>query len=788
MSIFVEPIAHFLVKRTMNRTNEHQWKTRARWVLAGIALISLFMGWRVTQIGFDYDFESFFPENDPETAFYLEFRDQFGSDNDFLIIGIEHEQSVFNPNFLRQVDSYVTELEGLPYVTQVLSPTRIEEPIRMGFTVSKRPLLRWNSPDSIVHQHLLSDSIRIENHSTWKGTFISEDAHSILIQIQHEELLSKAGCDSLATAVGEMINSWHYTTHIAGRAMAQKYYVDVMQREVVLFMGIGLFVLILFLWVAFQNRWGVVIPIVVVLLSGLWTLGIMELTGKSIDVMTIVLPTIIFVVGISDVVHILSRYYEELRFGKAQFEAVSSAFREVGLATFLTTLTTAVGFLTLTTSSVVPIRDFGLYSAAGVAVAYLLAFSLLPAIMILYPAPTVQRKGRGVWWNLQLHRGFRFVLRNPKYIATATLFLTCVAIAGASRIQVDNLLLEDLAEDDPFRQEFTYFENSFSGVRPFELSIQLDEQAKPWDLNVMLILDSMTHYLEQEYGVGSIVSMDRIIAQMNRLNNGDQSSFHKIPQQQSQLDQLVKNSRKGKNINPFELVWNEDANVLRVFGKLPDLGAQHYRTKNQAFYTWFDETFPEAPMSVKITGTAQLIDLNVGSLASDMTRGLSIAFLIVAIIAGIMFRNWSMVLISLLPNVLPLIVIAGIMGWAGIDLKLSTSIIFTIAFGIAVDDTIHFISKLRLQLAKGHSLPIAVKRSFLSAGKAIIITSIILCGGFMTLSLSSFLGTFYIGVLISLTLLIAVLSDLFVLPWLILKCLRWSPPSNRSWISKILRP
>ncbi|MGA0435914.1 MAG: MMPL family transporter, partial [Flavobacteriales bacterium] len=105
-----------------------------------------------------------------------------------------------------------------------------------------------------------------------------------------------------------------------------------------------------------------------------------------------------------------------------------------------------------------------------------------------------------------------------------------------------------------------------------------------------------------------------------------------------------------------------------------------------------------------------------------------------------------------------------------------------------VDDTIHFISKLRLQLAKGHSLPIAVKRSFLSAGKAIIITSIILCGGFMTLSLSSFLGTFYIGVLISLTLLIAVLSDLFILPWLILKCLRWSPPSNRSWISKILRP
>ena len=153
-----------------------------------------------------------------------------------------------------------------------------------------------------------------------------------------------------------------------------------------------------------------------------------------------------------------------------------------------------------------------------------------------------------------------------------------------------------------------------------------------------------------------------------------------------------------------------------------------------------------------------------------------------------MFRNLPMVVISLIPNMLPLLMIAGIMGWSDIDLKLSTSIIFTIAFGIAVDDTIHFISKLRIELAKGRSLQEAVESSFLSAGKAIIITSIILCGGFMTLSLSSFLGTFYIGVLISVTLLLAVVSDLFVLPWLVLKLLRWTPKNRPSLLSKILRP
>ena len=146
-----------------------------------------------------------------------------------------------------------------------------------------------------------------------------------------------------------------------------------MQREVALFVSIGLVILVVFLWVAFQSIWGVCIPLLVVLLSGLWTLGTMEMTGKSIDIMTIVLPTIIFVVGISDVVHILSRYYEELRRGASQFQGIQAAFKEVGLATFLTTLTTAVGFLTLMSSSVVPIRDFGIY-AAGVGIAYLLAF------------------------------------------------------------------------------------------------------------------------------------------------------------------------------------------------------------------------------------------------------------------------------------------------------------------------------------------------------------------------------------------------------------------------------
>ena len=772
----------------MQTSDTARWRARARSALFAIIGVTLFMGWRVSQIGFDYDFESFFPQDDPETAFYLDFRDRFETDNDFLIIGIEGQPGIYDQDFLEAVDAYTASLSELPYVTQVLSPTRIEEPVRLGLSVMPRPLLRWQSPDSLVQHHLKADSARISTHPTWKGSFIAEDGSALAIQIRHSQMLSKQGCDSLALAVNALVQGWPHTTHVAGRAVAQKYYVDVMQREVMLFMAIGVCILILFLYIAFQSAWGVAIPLLVVLLSGLWTLGIMELTGKSIDVMTIVLPTIIFVVGISDVVHILSRYYEELREGQSQMGAIRAAFKEVGLATFLTTVTTAVGFLTLTTSSVVPIRDFGIYAAAGVGMAYVLAFSLLPAVMILYPAPSVSSSGRGVWWNQRLHFGFRRVLRNPRAISVVTVVLCGVAVAGALQIKIDNVLLEDLAEDDPFRREFEFFEHRFAGVRPFELAVEIPEDLSIMDREVQLEMAAITDYLEAHYGVGSIVSSDRLLAQINRLNHGDQAGFHRVPRSQREIDKIVEQTRRVGGDEAWNLVVDEATQSLRIFGKLPDLGAQHFRKKSEDFQQWHADTFPESPLQLRMTGTARLIDLNVGSLASDMTLGLSIAFLIVALIAGVMFRNVSMVVIALLPNFLPLLMIAGVMGWAGIDLKLSTSIIFTIAFGIAVDDTIHFISKLRLQLAKGRTLVYAVKRTFMSAGKAIIITSIILCGGFITLALSSFLGTFYIGVLISLTLLLAVLADLFVLPWLVFALLRWKPKKQPSVLSKILRP
>jgi predicted RND superfamily exporter protein len=743
----------------------------AKWTLVGLGAMTIFLGWRVTQIGFDYDFENFFPVDDPATEYYLKFRKTFETDNDFLIVGVERLQGVADREFLLAVDSLVLDLEKLPYITEVLSPTRLEEPVMLGGSVFQRPLLRFSEGDS--DERLAADVQRLTDHPRYSGTLISPNADALAILLSHKQQLSKTGCDTLSAAIRGLTADHSFDgLHIAGRAVAQTYYVDVMQREVVMFVSIALVLITIFLWIAFRSWWGVVIPLTVVLLSGLWLLGLMEITGKAIDVMTIVLPTIIFVVGMSDVVHILSRYYEELRAGNEPFEALKTAFRQVGLATFLTSLTTAIGFLTLLTSSIAPIQDFGLYAAGGVVVAYFLAFTLLPAVLILSPAPPIEKTGSGIFWNEKLDQLHAFLTPRSAHITVVTLLVLGLSAWGISRIEVDNLLLEDLAEDDPFRAEFAFFERAFSGVRPFEMALEIPEGLDPLGPEVMRVCDDVEAYLHSEYGVGAVTGAASILRQVNRWQNGNAESFDKLPANDEQLAGLVRNVQRFDAQGALKRVVNATARLHRISGKVADVGARELERRDEAFRVWYEGKWASTGITPVITGTAALVDLNNATLAEDMVAGLAIAFAVIALISGLMFRSWRMVLISLVPNMLPLLAIAGIMGFADIDLKVSTSIIFTIAFGIAVDDTIHFMSKFRLELGAGRGAAEALKRTFTGTGKAIILTSIMLCGGFITLGLSSFLGTFYIGVLVSLTLLFAVVADLFLLPMLLRRWFR----------------
>jgi uncharacterized protein len=509
----------------------------------------------------------------------------------------------------------------------------------------------------------------------------------------------------------------------------------------------------------------------VVLLSVVWLLGLMSLLGKSIDIMTTLLPLVIFVVGISDVIHLLSRYFEEIRAGNEKLDAIKIAYKRVGAATFLTSLTTALGFLTLLTSGVKPVRELGVFAGIGVFIAFFLAFSLLPAILSLSKVPKLAYKEPStVGWNILVTRLFRFSLSNSKKILWGTVIICVLSVIGISRIEIDNYLLEDVGEDDPIRVSFMFFEENFAGVRPFELQLTvIDEDKVLLDKAVIAEMVEVESYIKEIYGVGFVGSPLNIIRSANQALHGGHDTAYAIPGSDKELASAISLISRLSKRPEFAALMTSDLKNARFTGKIHDLGGKVTKEMNAELIQHFSEDRTLSYSKISLTGMSLLIDRNNETLSANMMSGLLFALLVVAIIMGFLFKSLRLALLSLIPNIIPLLVIGGIMGFFGIDLKISTSVIFGIAFGIAVDDSIHYLVKYRQERKKGKSKLYALKRTSISTGKAIILTTLILCMGFIALSTSDFTSTFYVGALISLTLASAVIADLILLPVLLAK-------------------
>lgn len=742
------------------------YKKRAKYTLLVIGLLSLLFTYAAANLKFDYDFENFFPTGDEDLEFFLEYRKQFENDNDYLLIGIRNREGLFRQDFLQKIDTITRALDSLSLSRQVLSITNLTNPVIGPLGVLEPPVIGVNRPEGYA-----KDSIRIYQNEAILGTLVAEDIPAVAILLNHRQQISKKNADLLMQQVQAILAPYSFDeVHIAGKAKAQAVYIEKMQEELLIFVSASMLLVILFLSIAYRSFWGVWVPLLVVTLTAIWISGIMSLTGKKLDVMMVLLPTIMFVVGMSDVVHILTKYIQELRNGKNKIKALKISFREIGMATFLTSLTTSIGFLSLLTASVSPIREFGVYTAIGVFVAFILAFTLLPSILLLLKKPKVasMQKNKQRWLGT-LRRVFIWVLRKRKLVLVSTALVMGVSLYGISQLQINTFLLEDIREGDPLKEDFLFFDRHFGGSKPFEMAISVQDPAYTlYDREVLQEIEKMETYLKKVYGVDNILSPLLLTKSINKALHGGLQEHFRLPEEERDY-QRTRQILRRLDQSRWNLPVAANENRLgRISGKMADIGSQLSKQKNAAMEAFIRQEINTGLVSFRYTGTSMLIDKNAENLIQNMLQGLGIAFLVIACIAGLLFRSLRMIIVTLIPNLIPLLIIAGIMGLFGIYLKLSTSIIFTIAFGIAVDDTIHFISKLKIELDKGKSLLYAVKNTFLYTGKAIIITSLILAGGFLTLILSTFGGTFYTGLLVSLTLVFAVVADLCLLPVLLL--------------------
>jgi uncharacterized protein len=732
---------------------------------AGITGFAIF---RITKIGFDYNFEHFFPRKDKDTEFFNEHRNRFGSDNDFILIGIKNEEGVFKKDFLNKLKLLTDSLQKVTNVKEILSPVNIKETVRdplIGM-FSEIPFLRYNQPERYA-----KDSVRIYQTPELVGNIFSKDGKSVCLIISHTEKIQDQECKDISKRVQSILGSFDFDEfHLAGRSISQAYYSSIMRIDLILLLVAAFVVILVVMIIIYRNAIGILLPTGMVALVVIWTLGIMELMGKDMDVLANAIPTILVVTGLSVAVHFVTKYLDLVRDGSLKLPALKATISQVGRANLLATITTVVGFATLPTSGIKPIDDFGIYTSIGVILSLLIGYTVLPAILNLLPTPTKFRKKKPkITWSHSLTRLFNWVIGHKIIVVSMFSALIIAMSIGTSLVKENTFLLDDLSKKSPIKKDFNYFEQTFQGTRPFEMAVWLKDPNKSiFDKDVILGIEQLESYLHKEYGIGYILSPIALIKGSNRSMAGGDPNNYLIPESDSRLTKITNELMAIKTSALVKGVVTPDFKMCRLRAIIPDIGSRKANHLNKNLKNYMESTPQMHPFNYHLTGTAELIDKNNRSLIANMAISVGIALLAVCIIFLILFKSWRMIIIGLIPNLIPLIFISGLMGYFGISMKMSTAILFSVTLGIAVDDTVHFLSKLRMETKSQPSVLDALRATYLSTGKPMIIMTMLLCLGFAVLALSSFKALQTIGIVVSLALLIGMINEILLMPVLIM--------------------
>ncbi len=717
-----------------------------------------------TQLSFTFSLDQFFPEGDEDLAFYKEFEAQFEQDVNFLLVALTRDAGVFDSVFLAKAKQFTSEARQLPLVTQTHSLTSIRRPVKTPFGVTSLPLIHPDEPARYD-----SDKARILADDRWVRTLIDDHATALIVVLKtKEDALNIRGARRLIGEVKTLLDSCQLDDyHLLGSPYFTKEMVAMQKKELAVNTALSAVLVCLVMYLIFRRFWGTVLALVSILLGMLLFLGYLGCFGRELNLMSALYPMLMIIVGTSDVVHIMSKYIDELRKGKARDEAIRITIHEIGLATLLTSLTTAIGFFALVTSRVGPIRAFGFNAAIGVGIAYLTVVMFTTAVISMFRTEQLIRIGPAKSrWDYWMDRVNELTKRHPKRIGLGGVVVFLLCLIGIFNITTNYRLASNLPSGKKLTEDFHFFEEKMAGFRPVEIAVFAQGEYRADDFEVLQEVDKVEGYLRSIDELASVQSMTMLyksIHQMYVPSVGGQLVFP------TDKATFLKYRRMADKVSSAteKVLLSEDRKVTRISTRAKDIGADRLENLGGEIAQWIEENTDPNIAVFKETGTGLIMDKNADYIQRNLLQGLGMAVGIISLLMAGLFRNWRMVVVSLVPNIFPLLMAGALLGYLGIELDAGVSIIFAIIFGIAVDDTIHFLSKFKLSLRKGLGVEEAISITFRETGKAICLTSIILFFGFMVLLVSIHPPSVTIGLLISVTLASAVVGDLLLIPVMI---------------------
>ncbi len=731
-------------------------------VFSILAIISAFA---LMHLKFSFDFEQFFPTGDEDLEFFKQFRDDFEADDNFMLIAIRKKDGVFEQNFLEQFHDFSIQTKQLPYVEDSQSLTKISYPVKTPFGISSIPAIHIKEPEKYE-----SDKKRLLQDERFLYNLISEDATTLVVGLKTIEGMTLGQSQELMDKLGTLIAKYDFEAHhFLGRPYFQKELVAMQKREITISAIVSGILVTLIMFLIFRKPWGIATALFSIGLGMLLFMGFLGVTGRELNAMAALYPVLMIIVGTSDVIHIMSKYVDELKKGLSRKEAIKITIREIGLATLLTSTTTAIGFISLISSRITPIRDFGINSAIGVMVAYITVVCFTTVIISYFNKDQIMEKGKmDKFWSNWMTWFYRVTKDYSRQIIWSTLGLLALCFLGISQITTNYNITSNLPRGQQITEDFLYFQNNLTSFRPMEIAVTAKSDHKVSDFVVLQAIDKVEQHLKEYPSIRAVASSTVIYKSLNQMFNSNRIDAYQFPEDEATFNRYQQMADKIP-VASTAVLQSKDGTKARISSRINDIGADSIKAIGNNIDRWIGENIDANVVEFQRTGTGLIIDKNAEYIRRSLLLGLGGAILIVSLIMVILFRDLKMLVVSLVPNIIPLLMAGAFIGFAGIELEAGIAIVFAVIFGIAVDDTIHFLSKFKLVRDKGKTVDESLKITFLETGKAIGLTTIVLFFGFLVMLFSIHPPSVIIGVLISLTLFSAFFSDLFLIPILI----RW---------------
>jgi uncharacterized protein len=772
------------------------WKQLAKFVIKNrficlvfLLLTTIVMGYYASKVKLSYEFSKAVPSDNAKYIEYQNFKKQFGDDGNMLVVGITSKK-LFELNTFNAYQKLPVALKKINGVEDVLSiPTAFN--LVKDSSGEKLTTVKI-FPEVISTQAQLDSATAIFNNLPfYKNRLYNNASNSYLMAVRiNKDILKTKERSLLITAINNEIEKFgeetRIETYVSGLPLIRTMLADRIQKEMKLFLFASLGLSVLILLIFFRSLSTTLLSLAVVVIGVVWAVGTIYLCGYEITLLTALIPSLVVVIGIPNCIYFINKYHtsfikDDTNDGiiEKKNNALIAMVSKMGVVTLFCNITAAIGFAVFAFTKSAILKEFGVVAGISIMMIFVISFMLLPSALSLLPTPGKNQlkylHNTAIAKVLNTLEKWVFVYKKQVLIVTAIILL--ISIAGILQLQTKTYVVDDLPKKDKLYTDIKYFEQNFKGIMPLEILIDTKKRRGLSGMKALSIferVDSLSQFIAEQPEMNAPLSLaEGLKFAKQGFYEGDSANYL-LPNSfdgafvgeylRPNKDNNSKESNFTKTLRSF---MDSASQVTRISVSMADVGTQALPALLSKIEKRGSELFDS---SYKVTYTGTSITFLEGSkfIINGLKESILWAFLLIAVCMLFLFKSARILLCSLIPNLIPLIVTAGIMGWAGVPLKPSTVLIFSVALGIAIDITIRFLVNYKQVLPENNNdVATSVKATIHQTGLSIIYTSLVLIAGFIIFCASSFGGTFALGWLTSVTLLVATVTNLVLLPVLL---------------------